>query len=475
MKMNRREFVKKGIAGIATIVIGKNIVGNMPINLASAEVLGTQTLNITITDAMKSMVTDNPTNSAKCYFWLYKMTAGGVDIPAEIPGPNIFTTKGETVNLKITNKLDENHVLYIPGMFNSGPIGPGVTVEKSFIATKSGAFLYYDNLNNPVNRMMGLHGALIVMPSAPVLGHKFTPYDIPTPAVQQLFDDFGSTTHFPGLAWEKGDSNPGSFTPPFRRYIWLLHQASPNLFAEVGNYTPGLNYPAKQFTDKFLRDKFKAVKPTTNGIPQYFTINGQSGHFSHNNSFICPNLRAGEPCVIHILNAGLWTHSMHLHANHFYVTIVNGIVQKNPLWIDVYNIEPMDRIDYVIPYIKPPDVGNVRGIGMPLDKPLTSLSGKPVWPPWEEIAMFIPKKGKLADPTNPESAEISVQLSPLCYPMHDHSEPSQTSQGGNYNLGMISGMNITGDRSAGIITFPNAPKIFGPNKTGLAAGPIGDD
>ena len=28
--------------------------------------------------------------------------------------------------------------------------------------------------------------------------------------------------------------------------------------------------------------------------------------------------------------------------------------------------------------------------------------------------------------------------------MHDHSEPSQTAQGGNYNCGMISGMNAYG-------------------------------
>jgi hypothetical protein len=152
------------------------------------------------------------------------------------------------------------------------------------------------------------------------------------------------------------------------------------------------------------------------------------------------------------------------------VTRKNGEVSNNPLWLDVYNVEPMDMVDYTIPYMRPPDVGNVKGIGMP-DTPLKSISGKPVWPPWEEIGMFMPKKGTLADPLNPNSVDISVQLSPLCYPMHDHSEPSQTSQGGNYNLGLISGMNFIGDRGTGVvITFPNAPKVFGPDKTGPAAG-----
>ena len=79
--------------------------------------------------------------------------------------------------------------------------------------------------------------------------------------------------------------------------------------------------------------------------------------------------------------------------------------------------------------------------------------------------------------------DLAVRLSPLCYPMHDHSEPSQTAQGGNYNCGMISGMNVTGDRntpgatpaSVGplplITTFPDAPTVHGPNSTGPASGP----
>ena len=59
--------------------------------------------------------------------------------------------------------------------------------------------------------------------------------------------------------------------------------------------------------------------------------------------------------------------------------------------------------------------------------------------------------------------------------MHDHTEPTQTSQGGNYNLGMIVGMNITGDRNTpgGVTTFPNPPHEFPPNTTGPAAPPFG--
>ncbi|HXE97591.1 MAG TPA: hypothetical protein VN642_14385, partial [Dongiaceae bacterium] len=55
--------------------------------------------------------------------------------------------------------------------------------------------------------------------------------------------------------------------------------------------------------------------------------------------------------------------------------------------------------------------------------------------------------------------DISAQMSPQCYPMHDHSESTQTAQGGNYNCGLITGINFTGDRNTpgGVTTFPNAP------------------
>ncbi len=466
-RINRRDFLKlagRGVAGgVAILVVGSRLEwleGN-PAYAATVH-----TLDFHMTDAMKQMVTHNSINDARCYFWIYKSVVP--DLMPECPGPIIFATRGDTVQIRLTNDLDEAHAFSIPGMVSSGPIAPGQTVTLSFTATTSGAHLYYDNLNEPVNRVMGLHGAFIVMPTAAVPGHKFTPYDNPTPHVQAIYDAFGSPV-FPGLAWEQADAATGA--TPFRTYIWLCHQASPNLFAEVGGLPPGEIYPAAQFQNAFLRDPFSPTN--ANRMAQYFTMNGQSGHFVHGNPLIAPNLRVGEPCLIHVLNAGLWTHSLHIHANHFYVTSVNGAVSPNPLWVDVYNIEPMDRIDYTEPYMRPPDVPNARGIGR-ADNPLTCIANPlipgsaphPVWPPTEEINSFFPALG-----TTVGTVPIHVQLSPLCYPAHDHSEPSQTAQGGNYNLGLIGGQNFTGDRNTpgGVTTFPNNPNMCPPNETREAA------
>ena len=92
--------------------------------------------------------------------------------------------------------------------------------------------------------------------------------------------------------------------------------------------------------------------------------------------------------------------------------------------------------------------------------------------------MNIPPIGTVADDGRP----MHVPLSPVCYPMHDHSEPSQTAQGGNYNMGLIAGMNIIGDRTvdpdgahttdlARISHFEHSPIISTAHRTGDGAGP----
>ncbi|MBI2846917.1 MAG: multicopper oxidase domain-containing protein [Chloroflexi bacterium] len=489
--VNRREFLKYAAGGIATLVIGSKLgwVLKSPA-YAAAQV---QSLDFHIGDAIKHMHTHNATNDARCYFWIYR-SFNPFYLP-ECPGPIIMATKGDTINISVTNDLDEPHAFYVPGMYDSGPIAPGQTVTGSFTASLAGAHMYYDNLNEPVNRVMGLHGALIVLPDAAASGHKYTPYDSPTSNVQKIYDDFGSTTHFPGLSWEQGDSSPWAMdpampnTPPFRSYVWILHQASPKLFKEVGSLPAGQLYNPQQFMDRFLKDPFQphayhADNPNGNSIPQYFTINGQSGFFSHFSPWVTPIGRVGEPVVVHILNAGLWTHSMHLHANHMYVTSVNGEVQANPIWVDVFTVHPMDRVDYTVPFMRPPDFPNGRGIGMP-DAPLITVKGSAVYPCVEEFDRHMPDVGKLVlKRSDGSSVDCHQRMSPLCYPMHDHSEPSQTSQGGNYNTGLISGIYFTGDRNTpGAFDFPMDEDFHmayqnirgrGVNYTERAAPPLGE-
>lgn len=463
--LTRRQVLKGGAAGMATLVIGSQLDWVFE-NKAFAAVQ-TQTINFHITDALKDMHTHNAINAAQCYYWIFKDDR----FPAECPGPTIVATQGDNINLTITNDLDEPHSMFIQGMFNSRPIAPGQTVTKRFRAGRPGTYLYFDNLNAPVNRVMGLHGCLIVMPRARRINprRRPTPYSAPGAAIQRMYNEFGNSPHWPGLAWDQGDVATG--TPPFRQYVWLCHESSPNLHQEVGSLAPGVEMPAAEFVNRWVNDPFSPVR--ANAKPQYFTINGQSGHFSHNNSTITPMNRVGEPSLVRVLNAGLMTHSMHIHANHVYVTSVNGRVQTNPLWVDTFTLNPMDTFDYTVPFMRPPDIPNARGLGQP-DAGQPTLAGGSTYPPLEELDVFMPPVGTTAG-----VFDIAERQSPLCYPMHDHSEPSQTSQGGNYNTGLISGIYFIGDRNTpGQMNFPLEPDFammleggVGTQATSAAAGP----
>ena len=524
--MDRRKFIKLGMGGMAALVVGSGMdwVYDDPAYAAKAAGL---VLNFHITDALKDMVTHNSVNSAQCYFWVFKEDR----LPAECPGPIIFTTTGATMTINVTNDLDEPHAFSIPALgFTTGPIAVGAKVTKKLKARQAGTFLYYDDMNAPVNRVMGLHGALIVMPKKAARGHKMTPFDRPGPNVQKLFDDLGTAPWWPGLAWHEGDT--ATDTPPFRQNIWVMHQASPNLFAAVGDKTP-ISFTTEGgtvfsnanprdphvFTEAFLHDRFNPVHDpanpqNSNFIAQYFTISGVSGHFAHNSPWTCPYSRVGEPYLIRLLNAGMWLHSTHIHANHVFVLSHNHATDvfpgslDNPIWVDVYTANPLDTYEWLIPYMRPPDVPNDLGIGrddleksldvtnsavalagygianpagplpfLPADIP--AATAQLTWPPEQEMQMFIPNVGSrmvlAQDGVTPIDA--AVRLSPICFPMHDHSEPSQVAQGGNYNCGLISGIVFTGDRKGGrpgevakVLTFADRPTTGDPGIP-IAHGP----
>jgi len=108
----------------------------------------------------------------------------------------------------------------------------------------------------------------------------------------------------------------------------------------------------------------------------------------------------------------------------------------------------------------------------------------------EEFNVHIPPLGtKALAADGVTQVEMGQRLSPLCYPAHDHLEPSQTAQGGNYNCGLITGAYVMGDRNAQVQglgnwrDFPMDPDfesmfrnirglaVNGVNDTREAAGP----
>lgn len=382
--MDRRSFLtgiaKAGFGAIALGGASKAMAGLVGLDVVEAQ---QRTLHLTITEAMAEMA-----DMQQVYVWTFKED----NLPLSYPGPAIVGTEGETVSLTVTNGLREWHAFAIQAAgIETGPIAPGESTTISFVMPPAGTYLYLDPLNAPINRVLGLHGALVSLPVVPT-----TPYSDPSATIQELFADLGGE-HFPGHAWDVE-----------RSWIWLFSAIDPKLHAAI------------QAGQSFTPDEF-----LLQAQPRYFTINGRGGYFSAHDPQIAPHGMLGEPGLIRILNAGLVSFSPHIHGNHCYelrTTSPNGITMPdNVHMVDTSRMWQCRTLDWLLPFEMPPDIPKRAEC----------------WPPREELAMV-----------------LTVPMNPLVYPMHCHCEMSQSANGGNYAAGLITHWSITGDaRPGGVGAF----------------------
>lgn len=421
--MKRRNFIKYSMCGLTALATGSLRIPHLFDTQAEAQAV--RTFNLSFEEALVEMV-----DTTQVYHWVFK--SGGL---LRFPGPVIFARTGDQVIINLTNNLDENHAFKIGGTnIQTNRIPPGGVATLSFIAPAAGTYFYLDPLNAPVNRVMGLHGAFIVLPRGVRERTAInTPYDRPTPNVQRLFNDLGNSPQFPGEPWipirpanvPPSPELPVSIEPfLFRTRIWVFTQVDPDLNAQIRLLPPGQTFDANVFRRQFL--------------PRYFLINGKSGFFSAHDPVTALEGFIGEPHLVRIVHGGLATPSNHLHANHYYLTAINNVVQASVTNLDAMTLLPIEnnnlrenlffrggsRMDWLVPFIRPNDIPGPRNI------PLRTLLA-------QELALVIG----------------DVPQSPLKYPMHDHMEQSQTAAGGNYPQGDVTDITFLGDLDK--VPFPN--------------------
>jgi FtsP/CotA-like multicopper oxidase with cupredoxin domain len=235
--------------------------------------------------------------------------AGGATLPAwgysdfggapKFPGPTLTANEGDTLVVTVYNNHNINHSFAVSSLFTgSTPIPPGGSKTYSFVANNAGTYLYYDSLNNNINRSMGLYGMLWVGPKD------------------------GSAR-----AWTNGPSYS------FQR-LWVLGEMDKKYWNDVAAAGGTVNTNAYH--------------------PNYFIMNGKGGFDAMHDANTTIAGAVGQTALVRIVNGGQFAHSLHFHGNHVQVLAVNGQRRTSPFrQVDVINIPPLGTAD-VLFYLNQP-------------------------------------------------------------------------------------------------------------------------
>ena len=260
----------------------------------------------------------------------------------QLPGPTLIVTEGDTVTVNLTNNLPAaagaTSILF-PGfdVASSGGVtgaltqeaAPSGTVTYTFKAGSPGTRAYYSGTQGDLQVEMGLYGAIIVLPKAPVDGAQCTDALAPPGANAKAMANWGESDF--RLA-------PAAFDHPAtcydREYLFQFSEMDPSIHiaaqaqvAAKAGCTAGANGCSLNV-------------PTEPYHPAYFMINGRSmpddmdpnyapmyPHQPYNGN---PHMHPGEITLLRIIGQGRWQHPFHEHANHVRVLARDGNLLLSP-------------------------------------------------------------------------------------------------------------------------------------------------
>ncbi|MHB8455459.1 MAG: multicopper oxidase domain-containing protein [Acidiferrobacterales bacterium] len=329
--MNRRKFLQFGAAGaVSTLAGGVALLSWSPRVWAATVVVDLNAVRGSV-----AMI-----DGTSAFVWSYSETG-----TALLPGPTILCQEGDNIVINLNNELG------VPVALNVGRAGvravapAGATVQLTFPAPAAGTYLYYDDQNEGVNRILGLAGTLVVMPAG-IKNQSFT----------------GGPTFV-------------------RQYKWVF-----------GAVDPAWGSVVQAKGDAAVTQ----IDPASY-LPRYFLINGHSFDATSEHNTELYGL-VGDAALVRILNGGGMVHSPHFHGNHIDLISVNGNNYASDWKVkDIVPMLPMDVKDVIYPFNPPGDA-------------------------WPAIGSA--------------QANSSLDQYPQVYPMHCHSEMSQTAGGGLYPNGL---------------------------------------
>ncbi len=220
--------------------------------------------------------------------WGFSNYTGTACDPAQLPGPTLEVTAGDTVTINLHNQLAENVSIIFPGQDVIpdvvGAAQAGVTTY-TFTASNPGTYLYEAGTNATKQVPMGLYGALIVRPATP------------------------------GQAYDGG---PGAASAYDQEAVLVLSEIDPALNADPANFNM-FDY-----------------------APKYWLINGKA---YPNTDLILGN--AGDRVLLRYLNAGSTNHTMSLLGMHQRVIATDAFSMTYPFDVVAQTIPSGQTADMI--------------------------------------------------------------------------------------------------------------------------------
>lgn len=302
--MQRRDFLKLGGAGMAGAMLGSGLLSWTPRSEAA-----TISKTFYITGGTIAMA-----DGVSVYFKGYSNSATTLNVP----GASIICQEGDTLQITVVNKLAVTHNLVIGGLKPGDPVlastgdipsGGTKTLTYTVPSGKAGSYLFYDNKTS-YNVFLGLHGGLAIMPA----GISNQMYVGSPTFVKQQFWIFNDIDPALNSAVQRNAAVPTSFTP---RYFTIngLYSRPPGA---TGHGDPSID-------------------------ALYDTRSRLSGH-------------VGDRTLVRMLNAGMCSHAVHAHANHFEWLTDRGTVRSSVWKKDtLYLRNKLGKVDAIFPFEAPPD------------------------------------------------------------------------------------------------------------------------
>jgi hypothetical protein len=252
----------------------------------------------------------------------------------QIPGPTMAVTEGQIVTVNLYNGLPAvagNTSIVFSNLPTTATVTgsttppvkgltaaeapPGTTITYTFVASSPGTYAYYSGSRAELQVEMGLYGAIIVLPKAPVSGAACAASN---PSLRGLSGNTVGGTDF-RLATSAFDHPESCYD---REFLFQFAEMDGNIHNAV---QACVNAGAGCTELNVVTDPYH---------PNYFLINGRAFPDDADPNYVPmypnqpyngdPQIHPGESMLLRVIGQGREQHPFHIHANHGRVLARDG-------------------------------------------------------------------------------------------------------------------------------------------------------